>query len=1017
MKQFALIMMLCLALQYVNGVTRSVGNPDRNLIQVTVGSGDELAPIPVHLFYRTSLFERIFLSEEINAAGSITQLVFYNSFANDILDTPTMIWLGECLENDLTGGWIPSSRLYPVFDGLVDYPIGQNTITINLQNPYPYQGGNLVLLVFKPWQDVYTVNNNNFLADTVGDNRSLFSYNHNTNINPNGPPPTGVTGQFPKTTFVIDTAGTGSLSGYVRQGATPLEGALVSIADSPVYRFTDETGAYSFPYLQAGNYIVQAEKTGYQTLMQAIGLSSGQSLSLDFNLDALPQYFVMGRVVGSDNPALGIAGAEVRINGYANFECTTDDAGSFFLPAIYANRSYTYTISSPGYQTLNGAFNLGNTDLDLGDLILSEVAYAPQNLTAMEGGGGSQVDLSWEAPMEPDSGWLHYDNGDNYSSFGTGGSLSFDVASRFPADSLAAYAGSYLQAVRYWPATGGNFVVKVWRGGSVEGPGALIVSQPVVPVLNAWNTLQLDFPVLITGTEEIWVGFLCDVTGVNLAYAGFDAGPAVNGFGNLIHWQGNWTTLLAVNSYCDFNWNLQAYVGITAPDGSDHLVALGSDRREMLGYQVWRFLQGQETNESAWTSLSPTVLTELSFVDNGWESLPSGNYVWAVKTVYSGDVLSEAAFSNPLTKVSQMGSIAGVVRSQSNQAIAGATVSAGSNNTTTNAAGMYVLALPAGTYSVTASAPGYLPETMTGVIVQSGEGTPLNFMLVSDSYLIYADGFESYPDFALSFSPWILDDVDLSHTYGITGTTWTNIYEPMAFMIFNPSATVPPLIDFEPYEGDKFAVSIASTTPPNNDWIISPLVEAGFISFWARSYVADYGLERFKVGISTGSVIPQAFQIISGPNYLEAPVMWTQYTYHLPSEYYYQNIRVGIQCLSDDAFIFALDDFHAAGITANEEDTNSSALLTRLQSIYPNPFNPETTIRYSLKEAGMVSFGIYNLRGQLVRTLMVAQKPAGNHSIVWNGLDNSGRAVSSGIYYCRMSSGDFTSSLKMILMK
>ncbi|HNQ42975.1 MAG TPA: choice-of-anchor J domain-containing protein, partial [Candidatus Cloacimonadota bacterium] len=158
--------------------------------------------------------------------------------------------------------------------------------------------------------------------------------------------------------------------------------------------------------------------------------------------------------------------------------------------------------------------------------------------------------------------------------------------------------------------------------------------------------------------------------------------------------------------------------------------------------------------------------------------------------------------------------------------------------------------------------------------------------------------------------PWTLVDVDQSATYGFEGITFTNSGSPMAYIIFNPSATTPAVTGADAHGGTKYAASFASTTAVNNDWLISPLVtpQAGeFLNFWARSYVSTYGLERFKVGISTGGTAPADFTIISGATYIQAPVAWTQYSYDL-SAYAGQEIRFGIQCVSDDAFIFMVDD-------------------------------------------------------------------------------------------------------------
>ncbi len=88
-----------------------------------------------------------------------------------------------------------------------------------------------------------------------------------------------------------------------------------------------------------------------------------------------------------------------------------------------------------------------------------------------------------------------------------------------------------------------------------------------------------------------------------------------------------------------------------------------------------------------------------------------------------------------------------------------------------------------------------------------------------------------------------------------------------------------------------------------------------------------------------------------------------------------------------------------------------------LHQNYPNPFNPETTISYSLPKAGSVTLKVYDILGRLVRTLTSGEQPAGNHEAVWNGRNISGIPVAGGIYICRLSAGDFTQTIKMLLLK
>ena len=84
---------------------------------------------------------------------------------------------------------------------------------------------------------------------------------------------------------------------------------------------------------------------------------------------------------------------------------------------------------------------------------------------------------------------------------------------------------------------------------------------------------------------------------------------------------------------------------------------------------------------------------------------------------------------------------------------------------------------------------------------------------------------------------------------------------------------------------------------------------------------------------------------------------------------------------------------------------------------FPNPFNPTTTIRYALPEASQVSLKIYNIQGQLVKTLVSDFREAGIHQVVWDGNNEQGQKVASGAYIYRITAGSFVQTRKMIFMK
>ena len=251
------------------------------------------------------------------------------------------------------------------------------------------------------------------------------------------------------------------------------------------------------------------------------------------------------------------------------------------------------------------------------------------------------------------------------------------------------------------------------------------------------------------------------------------------------------------------------------------------------GFMVYRLQASQEQNEALWTTLTETTITDCSFRDTIWFAIPGGDYLWAVKAIYEDGAASLPSFSSVLSRNVQNGTIAGKVTNKIDKVIAGATISNGYLTTATNSSGTYTLLLPAGTHSITASAPEYLSQTKE-VIVNPDLSTDLDFILLQ--------------------------------------------------------------------EGDDPQV------PP--------------------------------------------------------PV-----------------------------------------------------LATALHGNYPNPFNPETTISYSVKQPGRVKLTVYNIKGQKVRTLVNEEQITGHYKLVFNAKDDRGRPISSGVYLLRMQAPGYQKLAKMVLIQ
>jgi len=88
-----------------------------------------------------------------------------------------------------------------------------------------------------------------------------------------------------------------------------------------------------------------------------------------------------------------------------------------------------------------------------------------------------------------------------------------------------------------------------------------------------------------------------------------------------------------------------------------------------------------------------------------------------------------------------------------------------------------------------------------------------------------------------------------------------------------------------------------------------------------------------------------------------------------------------------------------------------------LSQNYPNPFNPETTIEYDIEKDCDVTLKIYNLAGQLVKTLVNEYQTSGHYTIIWYGDTDAGGEIASGVYFYRIKAGDKAAIKKMVVLK
>ncbi len=758
-------------------------------------------------------------------------------------------------------------------------------VPITFTTPYLYLGGNFIIMVETFYGGTGTGTYPSFSYTTSPAGRHQYWYADTTAPTGNGTLNTS----RPNIGIFVIPGGVGHLTGNVYgAGNILLDNATVQILNGGSAT-TNALGHYMIQNIIAETYQVTASRFGYNPLTLTVVIPEDSTVTQNFTLTQMPTVTVTGTIVGSDAPGVGIAGATINLNGMEDYTATTNAAGLFSITGVYANQTYDYQASAVGYQMFEGSTTVGATEHNMGTITVSEIAYTPRNITATQNENHTAVTVTWLAP-DPNAVDI---------------TQNFESATFPPTDWARTITNT---------GVGANGVAFTWcRFGTVVD-GTTTVTPPegswqcgfwwhyqhqdewlITPQFNCPQSAHLDFGTYVFRGSANLDHYYVKISNNNGAdwTVLWDASTQTGGWNNYqtpividlsayagqqvkIAWHAddhndegmwyNWfiDNVVISNTVVTLRFSEDQLTTKSASVKDSQLSVINSDvhtsratdrnsltydrispvtkvnsnsrthGRSLLGYQVWRLLQGQEQNETAWVPLTTGPFTTSPLTDSGWAALAPGTYKWAVKAVYTGSVLSLAAYSNTVQKIQEpQGVLTGFVRNQNNLPISGAVITAGSFTTTTNASGSYTLTINTGTYSVTCTATGYQAQTLTNITINANQTTTQNF-------------------------------------------------------------TMQPTV-------------------------------------------------------------------------------------------------------------------------ANQDIVEVTA--TALKGNFPNPFNPATMINYDVKVAAPVRIDIYNLKGQLIRTLVNEVKANGHHQILWDGKDNNGCLVASGVYHYRMRAGAYKADRMMMLMK
>lgn len=369
-------------------------------------------------------------------------------------------------------------------------------------------------------------------------------------------------------------------------------------------------------------------------------------------------------------------GASVVLTAGKNkFTATAPADGKVLIPEVSGSNKGMMNITLAGYDDIQESIEVAPGKIDL-NYELAETKAAPVYLNAEPSADNSQVNLSWREPgsYAPAEGWVFWDNGKPYASFGVSTGFCAVAQAFTPEDLENKRMKEYdITKMSFYPSSSqsdpvsenATWTAKIWLIDTAEGVAEEVASAEALNVeLDKWNEVVFDTPYHINGDETILVGY--EFRGSGSPF-GIDEGPAQTGRGDWANFGQGWSTLSSEISSFNYNSLIHTYVEKldesevqSAPARGEaqpilkelkgdlkvqklpRSKAVAADHPKFApkkyfqtGYLVYRLSENSKADESAWTLLTPDPVTSTEFTDQTWKNVAKGTYHWAVKGVYA----------------------------------------------------------------------------------------------------------------------------------------------------------------------------------------------------------------------------------------------------------------------------------------------------------------------------------------------------------------------------------------------
>ena len=1025
---------------------------------VIIGNGTADNKLPINPYMGYNYSQTIYLQSDINVSNQrIEQIAFYwNGAAAGANNRGWTVYMAHTDKTAFTGAadWVPYAQLTQVFTGELDLPATPGWVNIPLQTPFVYNNTDNLLVAVDENTPGYGSSSTFFYSTAAPDTRALIYHHDTTNPDPATPPAASST----KTAFANIMMLFGDLPSSPVFSHTPdaIDFGIGFANNATEYQNVTVTntgsGTLNLPVANISIIGTDAAMFELDPTISDFTLTSGQSGNIPVRYSpttAGTHTATLRMVYEGSNFDVALSGRALNENAlYESFEAATFppigwNAGIW----VYSTTSYhearsAYKYGSPSTQyTLSTPMLVIENDSRLNFWArCSNVNGVLQIVYSTDRVNWNPLPVGGDVTFAANNTWYNQDidlsdlAGNNYYiGFRTGlnGYHSYyvdyvigpDIAAIAPdAPTLTAPADNATDvAIR---------PVFTWTAANTGGvPTSYNIycdanENPTTSIGTSTSTSFTPAVALPYGSTLYWTVTAVNATGesdkatprsittipdptvyVYPFFEGFEEGQT-----NGAQVGGGWTQL-SNNKYWTANSSNTNYE--RAPRNGSFNATLAWDGDVMLA-RPFSMQAGKTYDVEVWARQNTTVLTD------------------ATVGLYYGTEGTLAAMTNVIT--SQTG-----VENGEYQRIFG--------SFTPTADGVYWI----GIYGMVEYDPMYLsmdditvkvaPDIYAGRLYNAlnlnGEYLGAWFTPTQDLYKV--------PGFDGTTGPVAELNLDLANTHIAAYTAESGIFD-LAFVTDHPGtyylmgfwggewhqANFWPLIvqsAAEPGETVLFDINFAAkgdvyivftrgfdpTVPVELSQFAATITAQNYVQItWttqSESNISGYNIYR-NTNIDLSSAI-KVSDLIEGTNTSEAHTYsYLDQELEQSGTYYYwlQNVEL-------DGYI----SYHGpVSVTFKVDDGGSTPdipFVTKLENAYPNPFNPNTNIRYQLKEAGDVKIDIFNARGQLVRSLSRTHDAAGYYQINWDGRDSSGKAVSSGVYQYRMTSGKYHSTKKMVLKK